>query len=64
MRRDAARRHEGSVMRYYLSFVALGLLMGGVCLLLEIHATPPPAIAMIGLFGAHGEVAGLAGLPA
>jgi xanthosine utilization system XapX-like protein len=51
-------------MRYYLSFVALALLMGGVCLLLEIHATPPPAIAMIGLFGAHGEVAGLAGLPA
>jgi xanthosine utilization system XapX-like protein len=51
-------------MRYYLSFVALGLLMGGVCLLLEIHVAPPPAIAMIGLFGAHGEVAGLAGLPA
>jgi xanthosine utilization system XapX-like protein len=41
-------------MRYYLSLVALGLLMGGVLLLLEIHATPPPAMAVIGLFGAHG----------
>jgi xanthosine utilization system XapX-like protein len=51
-------------MRYYLSFVALALLMGGVCLLLEIHATPPPAIAMIGLFGAHGALAELSGLPA
>jgi len=51
-------------MRYYLSFVALGLLMGGVCLLLGINATTPPAIAMIGLFGAHGEIRGVAGLPA
>jgi len=43
-------------MRYYLSCVALGLLMGGVCLLLlEFHAAPPPAMAVIGLFGAHGE---------
>lgn len=47
-------------MRYYLSFVALGLLMGGVCLVLEFHAAPP-AMAMIGLFGAHGDVAGAAG---
>jgi len=40
-------------MRYYLTFVGLGLLMGGLCLLLQIHPTPPPAIAMMGLFGAH-----------
>lgn len=53
-------------MRYYLSFVALGLLMGALCLLLEMHMVPPPALAMIGLFGAHGDVAttAAAGLPA
>ena len=55
-------------MRYYLSLVALGLLMGGVLLLLEIHATLPPAMAVIGLFGAHGETQDAldapAGLPA
>ena len=50
-------------MRYYLSLVALGLLMGGVCLVLEFHAAPP-AMAMIGLFGAYGNLTGAAGLPA
>lgn len=38
-------------MRYYLTFVMLGLLMGGLCLLLEVH-TAAPAVAMTGLFGA------------
>jgi xanthosine utilization system XapX-like protein len=60
-------------VRYYLSFVALGLLMGGVCLVLEFHAAAPPisrlghappAMAMIGLFGAQVGAAGVAGLPA
>lgn len=51
-------------MRYYLSFVALGLLMGALCLLLEMHMMSPPALAMIGLFGAHGDVTAAAGLPA
>jgi xanthosine utilization system XapX-like protein len=55
-------------MRYYLSLVALGLLMGGVLLLLEIHTAPPPAMAVIGLFGAHGAGTGTGtgagGLPA
>ena len=53
-------------MRYYLSFVALGLLMGALCLLLEIQMMSPPALAMIGLFGAHENVAtaAAAGLPA
>lgn len=51
-------------MRYYLSCVALGLLMGGVCLwLLEFHAAPLP-MAVIGLFGAHGEAPEAPGLPA
>ena len=51
-------------MRYYLSCVALGLLMGGVCLLLlELHSAPP-AMAMSGLFGAHAEADGVAALPA
>jgi xanthosine utilization system XapX-like protein len=52
------------IVRYYLSFVALALLMGGVCLVLGIHAAPPPAMAMVGLFGACGEAASAAGLPA
>jgi xanthosine utilization system XapX-like protein len=52
-------------MRYYLAFVGLGLLMGGLCVLLNVHTTPPPAIAMVGLFGAHADQAGDgAGLPA
>ena len=53
-------------MRYYLSFVALGLLMGALCLLLEIQMMSPPALAMIGLFGAYGDVAAIApaGMPA
>jgi xanthosine utilization system XapX-like protein len=51
-------------MRYYLSFVALGLLMGGMCLLLDIHRVPPPAMAMIGLFGLRAGAPGTAGLPA
>jgi xanthosine utilization system XapX-like protein len=38
-------------MRYYLTFVMLGLLMGGLCLLLEVH-TAAPSVAMTGLFGA------------
>jgi len=55
-------------VRYYLSFVALGLLMGALCLLLEMHLMSPPALAMIGLFGAQGDVSAVtaagAGLPA
>jgi hypothetical protein len=39
------------MMRYYLTFVMLGLLMGGLCLLLEVH-TAESAVAMTGLFGA------------
>ncbi|SDD07314.1 hypothetical protein SAMN05428966_103130 [Massilia sp. PDC64] len=38
-------------MRYYLTFVMLGLLMAGLCLVLEVH-TAMPAVAMTGLFGA------------
>lgn len=40
-------------MKYYLSWVALGLLMGGLVMLLEVHAVQPAGIATIGLFGAH-----------
>ena len=40
-------------MRYYLTFVVLGLLMGALCLLLEVQ-TAAPAVAMTGLFGAGG----------
>ncbi len=43
-------------MRYYLTFVMLGLLMGGLCLLLEVH-TAAPSVAMTGLFGASGAPA-------
>lgn len=42
-------------MRYYLTFVLLGLLMGAVCLLLEVQVTAP-SFAMTGLFGAGGTV--------
>lgn len=38
-------------MRYCLTFVMLGLLMGGLCIVLEVH-TAAPAVAMMGLFGA------------
>lgn len=38
-------------MRYYLGFVMFGLLMGALCVALEVHA-PPPAPAMFGLFSA------------
>ena len=50
-------------MRYYVGFVVFGLLMGGVCALLEFHPVPPPAIAMIGLFGAHEDGAAMAAGP-
>jgi len=40
-------------MRYYLAFVALGLLMGALCLLLEVQMAAP-SVAMSGLFGAGG----------
>jgi xanthosine utilization system XapX-like protein len=40
-------------MRYYLTFVLLGLLMGALCLLLEVQ-TAAPSVAMTGLFGAGG----------
>jgi xanthosine utilization system XapX-like protein len=40
-------------MRYYLTFVMLGLLMGALCLLLEL-GTAAPSVAMLGLFGAGG----------
>jgi len=52
-------------MRYYLTFVMLGLLMGGLWMLLEV---PPaaPAVVMTGLFGATGAPAPVVGaaLPA
>lgn len=37
-------------MKFYLTFVGLGLLMSAMCLLLKAHA-PPPAMAVMGLFG-------------
>ena len=40
-------------MRYYLTFVMLGLLMGALFLLLEVQ-TAAPTVAMTGLFGAGG----------
>jgi len=43
----------GGNMRYYLAFVALGLLMGALCLLLEVQMAAP-SVAMSGLFGAGG----------
>jgi xanthosine utilization system XapX-like protein len=53
------------MMRYYLTFVMLGLLMGGLCLLLEVH-TAAPSVAMTGLFGASAAPAPVEGaaLPA
>lgn len=39
-------------MRYYLGFVLFGLLMSGVCLVLEVHSAPP-ALVLIGVFGAN-----------
>lgn len=39
-------------MRYYLGFVLFGLLMSGLCLVLEVHSAPP-ALVLIGLFGAN-----------
>lgn len=52
-------------MRYYLTFVMLALLMGGLCVLLEVH-TAAPSVAMTGLFGATGAPAPVEGaaLPA
>jgi xanthosine utilization system XapX-like protein len=43
----------GEDMRYYLAFVMLGLLMGALCLLLEVRMAAP-SVAMTGLFGAGG----------
>jgi xanthosine utilization system XapX-like protein len=40
-------------MRYYLTLVTLGLLMGALFLLLEVHPAAP-TVAMTGLFGAGG----------
>lgn len=40
-------------MRYYLGFVLFGMLMSGLCVVLEEHAVPP-APAMSRLFGAVG----------
>jgi hypothetical protein len=53
------------MMRYYLTFVMLGLLMGSLCLLLEVQ-TAESAVAMTGLFGASDAPAPLEGaaLPA
>jgi hypothetical protein len=48
---DRFDRIEERMMRYYLTFVMLALLMGGLCLMLEVH-TAVPAVAMTGLFGA------------
>lgn len=39
-------------MRYYLGFVLFGLLMGGLCLVLEVHSAPP-ALVLMGWFGAN-----------
>lgn len=46
-------------MRYYLTFVALGLLLGAFCLLLEVRLAAP-SVAMTGLFGASATVTPLA----
>jgi xanthosine utilization system XapX-like protein len=40
-------------MRYYMTFVMLGLLLGGLCLLLEVRPAAP-TVAMTGLFGVSG----------
>jgi hypothetical protein len=40
-------------MRYYLGSVVFGLLMGGLCIVFELHRAAP-GLAMIGLFGASG----------
>jgi xanthosine utilization system XapX-like protein len=47
-------------MKYYLTMAMLGLLMGGLCLVLEVHPTSSPGIAMFGLFGAHEHGGGAA----
>lgn len=39
-------------MRYYLGLVLFALLMSGLCVVLEVH-NAPPALALIGLFGAN-----------
>ena len=55
-------------MRYYLTFVTLGLLLAAACLLLEVRLAAP-SVAMTGLFGASAAApeppaAGDAALPA
>lgn len=43
-------------MRFYLTFVAFGLLMFGLCVMLQPHALTQSGVAMSSLFGAHGDV--------
>ncbi|KQV37787.1 hypothetical protein [Massilia sp. Root335] len=45
------------MMRYYVTFVMLGLLLGGLCLLLDVRPAAP-TVAMPGLFGAIGAPPG------
>ena len=42
-------------MKYYLTFVLFGLLMGGLCVVLQVHPATSPGIAMFSLFSAHDE---------
>lgn len=42
-------------MKYYLTFAVFGLLMGGLCMILQVHPTPAPGIAMFSLFSAHDQ---------
>jgi len=42
-------------MRFYLTFVVFGLLMFGLCVMLQPHALPQPGVSMSSLFGAHHE---------
>jgi hypothetical protein len=42
-------------MKYYLTFVLFGLLMGGLCVVLQVHPSSSPGVAMFSLFSAHEE---------
>jgi len=54
-RRERAGPEEND-MRFYLTSVAFGLLMFGVCvLLLQLHPLPQPGDSLRSLFGAAHE---------
>lgn len=40
-------------MKYYLTLAVFGLMMGGLCVILQVHPTASPGIAMFSLFSAH-----------